>query len=194
MRYVLGRVLQTAFVLTVVAFVVLPNLPSEQVPLGATLSKWAMKVSFKQGWQMYSPNPQRAQIYMNLTALYDDGSKRHLEESIEENAGWHTHWMWNKTRVDIWRQYANFGAKRRNDNRTWYLKGVCVREARRGPIPDKIKMFHVRRRFVAPEKVAAGAPALGQPKRSFITVAYCKQEVVREMIEADRARRGEPPA
>ncbi len=184
----LRRILHAAFALAVVAFVLVPNVPSKMLPLSGTLAKLGLTVSFKQGWQMYAPNPQRAHAYMNLTAVYDDGSEAYLEESLQENRAWNTHWMWNKTRVDIWRQYANFGAKHRNDNRTWYLKGVCVREARKGPIPHRILMHHVRRRFTAPHKVAKGAPDLGPPKRTLTTVQYCRNPVVLEMIEADRAR------
>jgi len=183
------RLLHAAFVLGVVAFIVLPNIPSKHLPIAGEMSKLAKKVSFKQGWQMYAPNPQRAHMYMNLTASYDDGSERRLEETVQEKQGWGTHFMWNKTRVDIWRQYANFNAKHRNNNRVWYLKGVCVREARRGPIPKRITMHMVRRRFTRPGKVAAGAPPLGKPKRTFVTVQYCQHPVIKEMIEADALRR-----
>lgn len=182
------RLLHAAIVLTVVSFVVLPNIPAEHLPIAGTMAKWAKVVSFKQGWQMYAPNPQRAQMYMNLTAVYDDGSERRLEETVQENQAWDTHFMWDKTRVDIWRQYANFNVKHRNNNRVWYLKGVCVREARRGPIPKRIVMHQVRRRFLPPEKVAQGAPELGKPKRTFITVQYCQHPVVKEIIDADTRR------
>lgn len=185
------RMLHAAVVLTVVAFVVLPNIPSEKLPLGGDMAKLAKKVSFKQGWQMYAPNPQRAQMYMNLTAVYDDGSERRLEETEQENRGWGTNFMWDKTRVDIWRQYANFNAKHRNNNRVWYLKGVCVRESRRGPIPKRVLMHMVRRRFTPPDQVAAGAPPLGRPRRTFITLQYCKHPVIKEIIEADRRRRAQ---
>jgi len=185
---VLWRLLRVAFVLTVVGFVVIPNIPSKHFALSGTMAKWAKQVSFKQGWQMYAPNPTRAQMYMNLTAVYDDGSERRLEETDQENQAWDTHFMWDKTRVDIWRQYANFNVKHRNNNRVWYLKGVCVREARKGPIPKRIVMHMVRRRFTAPQKVAQGRPGLGRPKRSFVTVQYCQHPVVKQIIEADAVR------
>ncbi len=185
---ILLRALHAAFVLTVVGFVVIPNVPSEDVPLSGTMAKWAKQVSFKQGWQMYAPNPTRAQMYMNLTAVYDDGSERRLEETLQENQAWGTHFMWDKTRVDIWRQYANFNVKHRNNNRVWYLKGVCVREARKGPVPKRIVMHMVRRRFTPPDKVAKGRPGLGKPKRTFVTVQYCQHPVVKKIIEADAHR------
>lgn len=183
----IGRLLHALFVLTVVTFILVPNIPSKHFAPSSTLAKVALQVSFKQGWQMYSPNPQRSQTYMNLTAIYADGSERRLEESAQENVAWNTHWMWNKTRVDIWRQYANFSPKKRNNNRIWYLKGVCVREARRGNVPHRIVMHQVRRRFTKPHKVAQGASALGKPKRTFVTVQYCKHPIVLDMIEADQA-------
>ncbi len=188
---VVGRLLHAAFVLAIVAAIVVPPLPERiRGPLGTKLSALELEVSFKQGWQMYAPNPQRAQLEMNLTAYYADGSERRLEETLAEKHAWGTHWFWNKTRVDIWRQYANFRPDARNDNRTWYLKGVCVREARRGDIPQRIVMEHVRRRFTPPEHVAKGAPGLGAPTRKLVTVQYCKNPDVLEMIEQDRAHRG----
>jgi hypothetical protein len=139
---------------------------------------------------MYAPNPQRAQLEMNLHATYADGTERELFETELERRAWGTHWVWDKTREDIWRQYANFHPDKRNINRIWYLKGVCVREARHGEIPVKIVMYQVRRRFAPPQKVAQGAPGLGAPRRKLVTVQYCKKPDVLEMIEHDREARG----
>lgn len=190
-RYVIVRLLQAVFVLAIVIAIVLPPLPEWlRGQLGADVSALEQKVSFKQGWQMYAPDPQRAQLEMNLTAVFADGSERRLQETQDEKFAWGTHWFWNKTRVDIWRQYANFRPEARNDNRTWYLKGVCVREARTGDIPQRIVMDHVRRRFTPPDKVLQGAPGLGAPVRKLVTVQYCKTPEVLEMIERDREHRG----
>lgn len=188
------RVLRALGVLVLGTLIIGLNLPRDVLgkrladPV-AHLAGRLRKVSYVQSWRMYAPNPQRAQIYMNLTAHYDDGSARPLEETMQERYGWGTTYAWNKTRVDIWRHYANFHPKKNNLNRTWYLRGVCVREARHGPIPHKIVMHQVRRGFVSPAKVARGAPGLGRPQRSLVTVAYCRAQKVREMIEADQARR-----
>ena len=38
---------------------------------------------------------------------------------------------------------------------------------------------------------ARGAPGLGRPRKSHIDVAFCRAKKVREMIEADRARRAD---
>ncbi|MEX1364376.1 MAG: hypothetical protein AB1Z98_14715 [Nannocystaceae bacterium] len=170
--------------------IVVPNFPSDWMPerVGeavSTVAGWTRQVSFVQSWQMYAPNPQRAQTYMNLTAHYDDDTTAELEETLQERDGWSTHFAWNKTRKDIWRHYANFHPKRSSEHRKWYLRGVCVREARKGRLPDKIVMEQVSRRFAPPDKVAQGHAGLGRPRKRLITVAYCKVKIVREMLEAD---------
>ncbi|MEM9458597.1 MAG: hypothetical protein AAGF11_30760 [Myxococcota bacterium] len=188
------RVLRALSVLVLGVVIIGLNIPRKHLgeELGHAVSFLAgrlRQVSFVQSWKMYAPNPQRAQVYMNLTAHYDDGSERALFETKQERYGWGTNYAWNKTREDIWRHYANFNPKRNNENRTWYLRGVCVREARTGPVPAKIVMHQVKRGFVSPAKVARGAPGLGKPRRGLVTVAYCRVKKVREMIEADKARR-----
>lgn len=186
----LHRVARALLVLALAGVIVVPNLPAHWVgPWSSTLAGWLRTVSFVQSWRMYAPNPQRAQTYMNLTAHYEDGSVAMLWETEQERHGWGTVWAWNKSREDIWRHYANFHPKRANEHRTWYLRGVCVREARTGRVPDKIVMEQVTRGFTHPAKVAKGRPALGRPRRQLVTVAYCKVKQVREMIEADQQRR-----
>jgi hypothetical protein len=187
----LSRALRGLGVLALAALVVVPNLPREWVgEWSSLLAGYLRRVSFVQSWRMYAPNPQRAQSYMNLTAHYDDGTTAALWETEQERDGWGTVWAWNKTREDIWRHYANFHPKANNEHRTWYLRAVCVREARRGRLPDKIVMEQVTRGFTHPHKVAAGKPALGRRRVELVTVAYCKTKQVREMIAADAERRG----
>ncbi len=167
--------------------IVAPVLPTAHFgPVPGAVARALLLVSIKQSWAMYAPDPQRAHTYMELEALYPDGSTAPLEESVDVERGWGTTWAWRKTRMDIWRFYANFHPARRNDNRTWYLRLVCVREARRGEPPRKITMHQVKRRFTPPAKVAAGAPGLRDPVRQLVTVAYCNASPAREMIEADR--------
>ena len=186
----LHRAARVLGVLALATIVVVPNLPGEWVgEWSSTLAGWLRQVSFVQSWRMYAPNPSRSQTYMNLTAHYADGTTAPLWESEQERGGWGTVWAWQKTREDIWRHYANFHPKSANEHRTWYLRGVCVREARTGRIPDKIVMEQVTRSFTHPEKVAAGRPALGRRRVELVTVAYCKTQLAREMIEADEARR-----
>lgn len=194
MRRIAG-VLHVLYVLALATIVVVPNLPREHFgDLPGSLAGKLRPLSFVQSWRMYAPHPQLAQVYMNLTAVYDDGTERELEETVDEAHGWGSHWAWDKTRIDIFRHYANFHPTRSNAHRTWYLKGVCVREARRGPAPEKIVMHQVRRRFTPPSHVAKGAPPFSAPRRRLVTVQPCKVKQVREMIEADRARRGVPLA
>jgi len=193
-RHPVVRLTRASCVLALGLLLIGLNVPSKY--LGETVGSWSSfiggrlrSLSFVQSWKMYAPNPQRAQTYMNLTAYYEDGSSKPLWETHHERAGWRTNFAWTKTREDIWRHYANFHPKRANDHRKWYLRGVCVREARTGQTPDKIVMEHVTRRFAPPHKVAEGARALGRPRKRLVTVAYCKVKLVRDMIEADEARR-----
>ena len=187
----LGRMVHAAAVIALAALVVVPAIPERWTGgVSSKLGTMLRPLSIKQSWRMYAPDPQRAQTYMNLTARYADGTERELEETLQERAAWGTHWAWQKTRVDIWRYYALAHPKGRNDNRTWYLKGVCVREARVGEIPEKLVMNQIRRRFAPPEKVRAGSSGLGRPRQDLVTVQYCKAPEVLEMIEEDRRRRG----
>lgn len=180
------RAVRAMGALAVFAVIVAPNLPTDWVgEWTSKLAGWTRPVSFVQSWRMYAPNPQRAQSYMNLTAHFDDGSQADLEETLQERDGWGTHFAWDKTRVDIWRHYANFHPKRANEHRKWYLRAVCIREARRGNMPDKIVMEQVTRRFAPPQKVKPGQGALGRPRRRLVTVQYCKVKRVREMLAAD---------
>jgi hypothetical protein len=188
----LGRFLHVLLVLTIATFVVVPAIPNDWTAgISSKLAAILRPLSLKQSWRMYAPDPQRAHTYMNLLARYPGGHERELEETDQERGGWDTHWAWQKTRVDIWRYYALAHPKGRNDNRIWYLKGVCVREARRGEIPERIVMHQVRRRFPPPEKARHGA-GLGRPRRDLVTVQYCKTPEVLEMIEQDRRRHGGP--
>lgn len=185
------RCLRAVLVLALVGCIVIPVAPKWLVgDLGSKLASPLLTVSIRQSWQMYAPNPQRAQVYMNLQAIYTDGRVIDLEETAAEKEGWGSEFFWSKTRLDIWRQYASFHPKGRNDNRIWYLKAVCVREARKGDTPHRIVMHQVRRSFTPPHKVAKGAPGLRKPKKTFVTVQYCKSPQVLEMIEQDQGRRG----
>jgi hypothetical protein len=186
------RLLHALAVVVVAVCVVLPAIPTKVVgPVSGWVARAIAWISIKQGWAMYAPDPQRAQSYIELTAVERDGTKRELDETIDAREGWGTTWAWRKTRVDIWRHYAGYHPDGRNENRTWYLRAVCVREARTGSVPEKIMMGTVKRRFTAPEKVRAGAPGLGdEQRRETVTVQYCGEPLVREMIAADQEQRG----
>jgi len=180
------RVARALLVLALGVLIVAPNLPTKWVgKWTSTLAGYTRPLSFVQSWKMYAPNPQRAQSYMNLTGHWADGSSADLEETLQERDGWGTNFAWDKTRVDIWRHYANFHPKRSTEHRKWYLRAVCIREARRGKMPDKIVMEQVTRRFAPPKQVAAGKMGLGRPRRQLVTVQYCKVKRVREMLASD---------
>ncbi len=166
--------------------IVAPALPREhfgEVP--GEIARALLFISIKQTWGMYAPDPQRAHLVMDLVAHYDDGTEAPLRESDDLQTAWGTTWAWHKRRVDIWRYYANFNPDKRNDNRTWYLRAVCVREARTGRVPKKITMYQVKRRFTQPGAVARGAEDLGAPERRLVTVAYCRTVPTAEMIAED---------
>lgn|GEM_PF-1435685 len=195
-RGVLRRLVHVVWALGLGSIVLLPNLPRERFgELPGVVAGRLRPISFVQSWRMYAPDPQRSQTYMNLVAHYPGGREVELEETIQEKNGWTVTWAGNKTRVDIWRHYANFHGTGRNDNRTWYLRAVCVREARKGEVPTRISMTQVRRRFATPERVGEGKPDLGRRRRLKNVNHWmpCKTKIVMKMIEADRERRGESP-
>jgi len=181
------RLLHALVPTLMVVAIIAPALPTKYFgPVPGFVARALLLVSIKQTWGMYAPDPQRSHTYMDLEAIYDDDSTASLQESHDVEHGWGTTWAWRKTRMDIWKFYANFHPDKRNDHRTWYLRQVCVREARTGHTPRKITMYHVKRRFTAPSKVLAGAPGLGTPDRKLVTVVFCRTSPVPEMIEADR--------
>lgn len=173
--------------------IIVPNLKTEWVgPLPGKVAGWMRPLSYAQSWRMYAPDPQRSQAYMNLTAHYPDGRKVPLEETAQERAGWDVTWAANKTRVDIWRHYANFRPKRRSEHRKWYLRAACIREARKGEVPTKIVMQQVRRGFTNPKKVAKGKPGLGKRRTRTVEWMPCKTRMMLKMIDEDRALHGLP--
>lgn len=178
-------------VLLVVGFFVVPALPGERLGPLADLKKETgedyRRLSISQRWGMYAPDPQRAQSYPALTAVYDDGSKRRLPEYDIAKQGFETAWAWDKDRNAIWRHHIIAKAKKRNRNRTWYLRGICVREARMGPAPQRIVMERFRKRFRPPDQVRAGKKPMRASKRLLVQTVRCDSQIVAKMIAADRA-------
>lgn len=185
----LKRGLRTALALAIATVIVAPLVPG---PLGAPIVARLRPISVLQTWNMYAPDPQRAQSYLSLHAELADGSRVPLEEAVQAEQGWDHVWDWQKRRRDIWRIIVVHD--KQVAHRSWYLRGVCVREDRaRGEPPRRIIAERVRRRFTAPEAVAAGKPALGEVSRQEIQSMRCDESQARAMIAADRARRGLPP-
>lgn len=180
-------VLEVGWVITLAAAILLPFLPGEPLrPLRDAVVRAERWVSFQQRWGMYAPYPQLSQSYMVLSATWPDGTTSELEESEAAKTGWGTTWFGRKSRRDIWRYYALLQPRKANRNRAWYLRMVCVREARRtGRIPETIVMRRIVRRFAPPEAVRSGKLALGRPRTSVVARQSCTQPSVRTMIHAD---------
>lgn len=172
----------------------LPTLPGGwNLGIGGRLTGWLRQISVLQTWNMYAPDPQRAHTYLGVVGEFADGRREPLAEQVQAEGGWGTIWDWQKRRVDIWRFHTALKADRPNPHRTWYLRGVCVREAlaREDP-PIRVIAEQVRRRFVHPDKVRAGEPALGPIVKNPLVTVDCRTWPVRDMIAAARARAAEP--
>jgi len=182
-----GRCLAAIVIGTVMIAPLIPG------PHAGPLADALRRISVQQSWRMYTPDAERAHSYISVRAEFADGSSEPLAESFAADAGWGTIFDWNKRRIDIWRAYVVMGDKP-NNNRSWYLRSLCVREDRaRGAPPVKVIAERVRRAFNPPWRVAAGEPTLAAVTRKVIGTMDCRSAPVRRMIEADRARRGLPP-
>ncbi len=183
------RVCRHVWPIVVALVVVLPAIPGNWGHgAGNKLRDALLKLSIKPKWAMYAPNPERVASYLYVRAEYADGRTAELYESQRAAQSWSTHWFWTKTREDIWRKYAAYHPKRRSEHRLWYLRAVCVREARTGEVPRVIRARVVSRRLVAPTKVATGARGLGPPREQPAGAVYCAEPIVKAMIAADAAR------
>ncbi len=185
-----GRVrlaLEALWVLALASAIVLPVLPGEALrPVRDVLVRLERTVSVQQHWAMYAPHPQLSHAEMVLSATWPDGSVEDLEEARLAKRAFGTTWFGRKTRSDIWRFYANVRPRKANRDRAWYLRMVCVREARRtGVVPKEIVMHQVRRRFAPPSAVRSGKLPLGRPRTRLVARQSCTQRSVRAMIDAD---------
>lgn len=182
------RAIDTLVPLMLTVLIVAPVVPG---PLGPAIAELGRRISVLQTWNMYAPDPQRAHTYLSVSAELADGTIVPLDEAVQADTGWGARWGWEKRRTDIWRYYAVLRPEEQNVNRTWYLRGLCVREERaRGQAPVRIIAERVRRSFTPPERVAAGEPALGVPTRAAVQTILCSEWPERAMIAADRIRRG----
>lgn len=183
------RIARTLTALALTTVIVAPLVPG---PLGTPIVTQMRKISVLQTWNMYAPDPQRAQSYLSLSAELADGTIVPLAEAEQAEHGWDTVWDWQKRRVDIWRIIAVGG--KQSTHRSWYLRGVCVREARSHEAPPRrVIAERVRRGFASPDAVRAGKPPLGQLTRAELQTVRCDDWPARGMIAADRERRGLPP-
>jgi hypothetical protein len=191
----LRRVVNVAFALVLGGAMLLAAFPSDKLgprsrPAHDRLVAAMRLVSLSQNWGMYAPDPARGHYYMELVAHDADGTTRVLEESHLAEHGWSTAWFWTRSRADIWRYTVSDRIGEVNRNRTWYLRGVCAREAARGHDTRRVEMTQVYRRIRAPEHVRDGKALLGPHKRRKAQEGNCNVKIIREMIETD-ARRNE---
>lgn len=188
-RATLRRIWRSACGLLIALVIVGPFLPG---PVSGRIVAQMRKISVLQSWNMYAPDPQRAQTYLSLRAELADGTVVPLVEADQADHGWGTVLDWQKRREDIWRIIV--AGEKQQVHRAWYLRGVCVREDRaRGAPPLRIIAERVRRRLSNPAAVRAGKPALGGLQRTEIQTLRCDDWQARAMLTADRARRGLPP-
>lgn len=193
-RESLRRVVNVVVPLVLMTLMVFSALPRERIPAALQARHDAMmetlrNVSISQRWSMYAPNPSRGHFYLELRAVDADGTVRELDE--QERIDWGTAWVWERDRTDIWLHAIARHIEEVNRNRTWYMRGVCVREARRGHDVRRIEVSRVERGIRPPDKVAAGKPLLGPVKRVEGQATSCRVDIIREMIEFDRQRGGQ---
>lgn len=193
-RESLRRVVNVVVPLVLMTLLLFSALPRERVPetLQArhdALMETLRNLSISQRWSMYAPNPSRGHFYLELRAVDADGTVRELEE--QERIDWGTAWVWERDRTDIWLHAIARHFDEVNRNRTWYMRGLCVREARRGYDVRRIEVRRVERNIRAPDKVATGKPLLGPVKRVEGQATSCRVDIIREMLEFDRIRGGQ---
>jgi hypothetical protein len=187
----LRRAIHSLVPLALTVMIVAPVLPAPADRLGAAIAGKTRVISVLQTWNMYAPDPQRSHTYFSVKAMLADGTTVALDEAEQAERGWGHIWEWQKRRTDIWRFYAGMKPEEQNVNRTWYLRGLCVREERaRGVAPVRLVSERVRRRFTPPDEVDAGAPGLGEPSRAHVQSINCADWPERAMIANDRIRRG----
>jgi hypothetical protein len=192
----LRRAFNVAFPLLLVLFLLVPTFKAKQLSgrtleLRKQIAAVMRPLSLSQQWGMYAPDPARAAQYLTLEAHYEDGSTRELPETARSQAGFGTTWALSKTRMDIWRfRLVQKGIRRPNRARTWYLRGICVRESREGWDPKRIQLFQLKRRFRPPEQVRAGKGEFFPPRITKSESGWCRSRIVRDMIALDEANNG----
>lgn len=191
----LRRVVNVEVPLLLGIAMVLATLPSEQLgprlrPVHDRLIAVMRPLSLSQSWSMYAPDAARGHYFMELVAHDADGTVRVLDDSELAEHGWGTTFFWNRTRKDIWHYTISGRIDEVNRNRTWFMRGVCVREARRGYDVQRIEMTQVFRRMRSPEQVREGKALLGPIKRRKAQDGSCRVRIIGEMIETDARLRG----
>lgn len=191
----LRRIINVVVPLVLGTIMIAVGIPRERIPEAQQQRRDQLvdklrTLSLSQNWSMYAPDPARGHFYLELEAHDRDGTVRLLEDSRMASEGWGTAWAWRRTRLDIWQHAVARRIDKVSRNRTWYMRGVCMREARRGYDVRHVEMRRVYRRIRSPERVREGAEILGPLKRRDGQDGSCNVAIIRKMIKADRERRG----
>lgn len=196
----LRKAANVAFPIALAAFLLLPVWKEKELSGPVLEARRAVAdvmrpMSLSQQWGMYAPDPARSVGYMGLEALEKGGDTRPLwETEYAETAAWGTHWAGNKTRMAIWRYRLVSGdPKRPRRDRGWFLRSICVREARNDAMPPYIQMSKLWRGFNSPAFVRKGNDEFGRLHREPSDKGWCGSPLVDEMVEYDRWVRGLGP-
>lgn len=192
----LRRVVNVAAPLGLIWALVLAAIPRGELEGGRLarhdrLVELMRPLSLSQSWGMYAPDAARSHRYLILEAHDADGRVRALEESEALDQGWGTVRGWARSRRDIWRVEITRSMATANRNRTWYLRGVCLREARRGHEVEHLQLRLASRSLRSPEQVRAGRGVLGPLRVEPAGRASCRVGIIRKMIARDRERLAE---
>ena len=188
----LRRFVEASWVLFLAALIVVPSLPgSWQNDLSRKLIALTKQINLSQHWSMYAPNPQRGLAYISVRGRHLNGEEEALEEARAAEQGWGTKWAWEKRRHDIWAFYAAMSKQKGgNLRRTWYVKAICVREARRSDDPPRILLVdRLSRSFTHPDAVRQGRADLGPVIRLPVQRIDCGFPTIQKMIQEDKFRR-----
>lgn len=181
-----ANVVVSACLFGLLVFAAIPKakLPEHLHPRRDRLSEVMRALSLSQSWNMYAPDPSRGHHTMELVAVDRDGTERRLRSRGDANA-WATAWAWQRTRRDIWQFVIMRRPTGTSRNRTWFLRGVCLREHRRGHDVARLEVWHASRSIQPPERVRAGQPTLGPVRRTRVAGTSCDVEIIRDMIAED---------
>jgi len=161
------------------------QLPERLHERRSKLTAWMRTVSLSQTWKMYAPDATKGHAYVEIIGYDKAGDPHVLEESHMVQEGWTTARAWRRSRLDIWEHTVTRHITKTNRNRTWYMRGVCVRERRRGLDIQRVELRRIFRKVRAPEKVRKGAETLGPLKRSKAQNGSCHVKIIRNMIAED---------
>lgn len=182
------NLLFSALLMATMVFAATPRdrLPESTHARRTELSKAMRKISLSQTWKMYAPNAARSHNFIEVVAHDSEGNHWVVEEE-QAMVDWGTAWFWKRDRRSIWQHTTTRKPKETNRNRTWYMRGICLREARKGREVRRVEMFRLFRRIRKPSRVRDGAAVLGPVKRLKMQDTSCRVEVIKRMVAEDRS-------